>query len=85
MAGHSSENPLLKDTLQVDSILLASVSEEQAEHSFDLSQLEPGEEVIIPSHANHRSSDDSGDEMSVVFAFKQKNSILMRCSCSRPR
>jgi hypothetical protein len=85
LAGHSSEDSIPQDLLQVDSILLTPVSEERVEHSFDLSQLEPGEEVTIPSHTNYHRSENADTEMSVVLAFKQKNSISIRWSWSRPR
>jgi hypothetical protein len=83
-AGCSSEHCLSKSKVQLDSIHLTPLSEERIEHSFDLSQLGPGEEIVIHSHANHHRGDNADSEMSVVLAFKRLNPILMRCSWSGP-
>ena len=81
----SSDSTADVTSLQLDSILLTPRSTEQIEHSFDLSQLHPGQEVVVSGHSIRREHSNAGLETSIVLAFEQQDPMLMSCSWSELR
>jgi hypothetical protein len=55
---------------------------EENEHSFDLGQLHPGEEVVVGGHTIHCEQNNAVLETSLVLAFEQQDPMLMSCSWS---
>lgn len=84
LAERSSDGRPCRNRVQLDSISLTPLSEEQVDHSFDLSELDPGEEIVISSQAHHHGDEDLGLEMKIALKFNRQNPVLMRCSWSKP-
>jgi hypothetical protein len=66
-------------SLELDSVLLTPWTTEEIKHSFDLSQLHHGEEVVVSGHTIHHEQNDAGYKTSIVLAFEQQDPMLMSC------
>jgi hypothetical protein len=69
-------------SLQLDSVLLTPWPAEETKHSFDLSQLHAGEEVVVSGHTIHREQNNTRLKMGIVLTFEQRDPMLMSCSWS---
>ena len=69
-------------SLQLDSVLLTPWSAEETKHSFDLSQLHAGEDVVVSGHTIYHEQNNTRLEMGIVLTFEQRDPMLMSCSWS---